>query len=68
MRKMVSLLVLGTLLSSPVFATTIVPVPPTIGADAYLLVDFDSGEVLVEHLADQPLPPASLTKLMTAYV
>ena len=53
---------------SPVFAASIVPAPPQIGADAYLLVDFDSGEVLVEHNADERLPPASLTKLMTAYI
>jgi len=32
------------------------------------LVDFDTGAVLVEHNPDLQLPPASLTKLMTAYV
>ncbi len=31
-------------------------------------MDANSGEVLVEHDADQPLPPASLTKMMTAYL
>ena len=67
MRRVVTLLV-GMLLSAGALAAAIVPAPPTIGADAYLLIDFDSGEVLVEHHADQPLPPASLTKLMTAYV
>lgn len=67
MRRIVPLLA-GLFLSTGVLAAAIVPAPPTINADAYLLVDFDSGEVLVEHNADQPLPPASLTKLMTAYV
>ena len=42
--------------------------PPTFNAQAWLLVDHDSGRVLAEHNADKPLPPASLTKLMVAYV
>ena len=41
---------------------------PSINADSYLLVDFDTGAVLVEHNPDLQLPPASLTKLMTAYI
>ena len=46
----------------------LVPTAPTINADSYLLIDFDTGAVLVEHNADLQLPPASLTKLMTAYI
>lgn len=46
----------------------IVPAPPSISAEAYIMIDAHSGEVLIEHNADQQLPPASLTKLMTAYV
>nr|WP_229801736.1 D-alanyl-D-alanine carboxypeptidase family protein [Halioglobus japonicus] len=49
-------------------AATIIPAPPQIAAKAWLLVDADSGEVLAEHNADLPLPPASLTKMMTSYV
>lgn len=45
-----------------------VPSPPELAAKAYLLMDARSGKVLVEHEADMPLPPASLTKMMTAYV
>ena len=41
---------------------------PSLNAQAWLLVDHDSGRVLAEHNADKPLPPASLTKLMVAYV
>ena len=37
-------------------------------AQAWLLADHHSGAVLTEHRADVPLPPASLTKLMTAYL
>ncbi len=46
----------------------LVPAPPSVAASGYLLMDADSGEVLIEHNADQRLPPASLTKLMTSYV
>ncbi len=60
--------VLLMLLSAPVLAASLVPAPPTINADAYLLMDFDSGKILVEHNIDERLPPASLTKLMTAYI
>jgi D-alanyl-D-alanine carboxypeptidase (penicillin-binding protein 5/6) len=31
-------------------------------------MDFDSGEVLASANADEPLPPASLTKMMTSYI
>ena len=49
-------------------SATIVPSPPQIAAKAYFLVDAASGMVLAEHNADMPLPPASLTKMMTSYV
>jgi D-alanyl-D-alanine carboxypeptidase (penicillin-binding protein 5/6) len=49
-------------------AATIVPSPPQVAAKAYLLVDANSGAVLAEHNADMPLPPASLTKMMTSYI
>ena len=45
-----------------------IPAAPELAAKAYLLIDANSGEVLVEHNADMQLPPASLTKMMTAYV
>ena len=49
-------------------AATIVPSPPQLSAKAYFLIDAASGLVLAEHNADMPLPPASLTKMMTSYV
>jgi len=49
-------------------AASIVPSPPQLSAKAYFLVDASSGAVLAEHNADLPLPPASLTKMMTSYV
>ncbi len=41
---------------------------PALPAKAWLLMDFDSGEVLASANADEPLPPASLTKMMTSYL
>lgn len=45
-----------------------VPKPPAIGARAFLLEDFNSGQTLAAKNADQRIEPASITKLMTAYV
>jgi len=52
----------------PAAALPPVPAAPAIPARAYILLDFNSGEVLAEKDADQPMDPASITKLMTAYV
>ncbi|WP_176290097.1 D-alanyl-D-alanine carboxypeptidase family protein [Vibrio sp. JPW-9-11-11] len=49
-------------------APTIIPDPPSLGAKGYILMDYHTGAVLVEKNADSKLNPASLTKLMTAYV
>jgi D-alanyl-D-alanine carboxypeptidase (penicillin-binding protein 5/6) len=45
-----------------------IPAAPKLQASGYLLVDAINGEILVEHNAEEPLPPASLTKMMTAYI
>ena len=42
--------------------------PPEVAARAYLLLDLTSNQVLAAQNADSPVEPASLTKLMTAYV
>lgn len=49
-------------------AESLIARPPQIAASGYILMDAASGHVLVAHNADQRLPPASLTKMMTAYV
>jgi D-alanyl-D-alanine carboxypeptidase (penicillin-binding protein 5/6) len=44
------------------------PRAPAIAARAFLLLDFNSGQLLVAHEPQQRVEPASLTKLMTAYI
>ncbi|ACY85482.1 D-alanyl-D-alanine carboxypeptidase DacA [Edwardsiella piscicida] len=47
---------------------TMIPGVPQIDAEAYILIDYNSGKVLAEHNADERRNPASLTKMMTSYV
>jgi len=44
------------------------PIAPDIGANSFLLVDFYSGSELAAKNPDKRIEPASITKLMTAYV
>jgi D-alanyl-D-alanine carboxypeptidase (penicillin-binding protein 5/6) len=58
--------VLLALLAASAFAQA--PSPPPISARAYYLVDALSGQALAAAAEHEPFEPASLTKLMTAYV
>lgn len=42
--------------------------PPTQTNTAYVLMDYDTGVILAQKNGDTPLPPASLTKMMTSYI
>ncbi len=44
------------------------PPPPVLAAKSYLLYDYTSNQILVSKNGDERVQPASLTKLMTAYV
>lgn len=57
---------LATLMAATAAAQT--PQPPEVAARQYLLVDVTSQQVLAEREADARADPASLTKLMTAYL
>lgn len=55
--------------SATLFASGIpIPGPPSVSAKSYILIDHDTSTVIAEHDADQSYDPASITKLMTAYV
>lgn len=57
------------LMSQLVFAANpLIPAAPQIAGKGFLLIDAHSGEVLVSQNADETLPPASLTKMMTSYI
>lgn len=45
-----------------------VPQPPEVAARSYLLMDVSANQILASREIDSPVEPASLTKLMTAYV
>jgi len=65
---MLSSLLLGLTLLQPIFTfATSVPAPQ-IAAYAYILQDFHSDKVIMAKNVDERLEPASLTKLMTAYL
>lgn len=44
------------------------PAPPQLSAESFLLIDYVSGRILAEQNADLRIEPASLTKMMTAYI
>lgn len=47
---------------------SLIPAPPKINAKSYFLMDANTGTVIAQKAADERLNPASLTKVMTAYV
>ena len=61
-------LLFSFLISPAAWSAPIIPPPPELGAKSWVLMDAASGNVLVNHQGDLRLPPASLTKLMTAYI
>lgn len=72
MIKLLKMSLAGVLLSFSTLTTagmiTPNPTAPSIAGTAYILQDYDSGQILMSHNADVRLPPASITKLMTSYV
>ncbi|HEX5311466.1 D-alanyl-D-alanine carboxypeptidase family protein [Aquabacterium sp.] len=66
--KHLSVLALSLLAPVAAWSAVAVAAPPALDNTAYVLMDFDSGRILSERNAQQPLPPASLTKMMTSYL
>ena len=60
--KLNFLLVLSFIVSAAI------PNPPDLGVGSYVLYEPNTKKVLVSFNADEPVQPASLTKLMTSYV
>lgn len=53
---------------TPPGGASMIPEAPSIAAKSYVLMDYASGQILVSEKADEKLPPASLTKMMTSYI
>ena len=49
-------------------SAAVIPASPEVAARAHYLIDASTGYVIAESNANELLPPASLTKLMTSYV
>lgn len=71
MKRFLSVLAVCALALSlfpPTASAQIAPPAPALEAKAWLLLDVNSGQVLASQKADERFEPASLTKLMTAYL
>lgn len=70
MKRLIEISIVALLLSaSTAFAVpSLIPDPPAVDAHGYYLLDYHSGNVLAQKNGDEHMEPASLTKLMTAYV
>jgi len=68
-RALIAVLFLALLPAMPVAAQAVlIPSPPQIAASSYILMDPLSGRIIMEENSHERLPPASLTKMMTAYI
>lgn len=68
-RSFVFVLSLALLLVGQAVAqSALIPSPPQIAGSSWVLKDPLSGRVIMEHNSHERLPPASLTKMMTAYI
>lgn len=68
-RLLLSVLFLAALVhAAAAAAQPIIPRPPEVAASSYILMDASTGHVILENNATEALPPASLTKIMTAYI
>ncbi|MET4025286.1 D-alanyl-D-alanine carboxypeptidase (penicillin-binding protein 5/6) [Marinobacter sp. MBR-99] len=68
-RSFVFVLSLTTMLVGQAVAqSALIPSPPQIAGSSWVLKDPLSGRVIMEHNSHERVPPASLTKMMTAYI
>ncbi len=63
-----SLVLVFALVGKAMAQSVLIPSPPQIAGSSYILMDSKSGRILMEENSHERLPPASLTKMMTAYI
>lgn len=61
-------LVVGVSISMSAVMASAAIQPPEMDNTAYVLMDYNTGEILAQKNANESLPPASLTKMMTSYI
>ena len=71
-RAKLALALAAVVLGAPLWgqppAPAVVPNHPVIAAEGYVLMDADTFKILAAQNSREPLPPASLAKIMTGYV
>ena len=66
LRRLVAVALIPLLLCVNALAVDLIP--PKIASESYVLMEYETGEILAEQNPDLPLPPASLAKIMTALI
>ena len=56
------------LLPSFSFAATVLSAPPELNNKSYVLMDYETGQILASKQENEKLAPASMTKMMTSYI
>ena len=67
-RAGLAVVALGVSVWGQSMASEVLPDHPAVAAEGYVLMDADTSKVLAEENSREPLPPASLAKIMTGYV
>ena len=50
------------------FAATVLSAPPELNNKSYVLMDYETGQLLASKNENEKLAPASMTKMMTSYI
>ena len=66
--SLIASLLFSNIANSAVAVSSQIAPPPALAVKAYLLQDFNSGTAIASYRKDERIEPASLTKIMTAYV
>ena len=56
------------LLPSFSYAATVLSAPPELNNKSYVLMDYETGQILAAKNENEKLAPASMTKMMTSYI
>ena len=60
-------IILISIINAGIYAHSFIPPAPKLDVKSYVLMDYNSGQILAEYKSDEQFEPASLTKMMTMY-